>query len=987
MLITLGWASGNARADSTTVINEIHYHPVNDAESEWIELFNTMSFDMDLGGWRLAGGIEYTFPTGTTIRAGGFLVVAADPDRVQLKSLFARALGPFEGRLSNQGERVVLRNVSGRLMSEVRYDDRSPWPVAADGSGASLAKRDPETDSASVESWGASWEFGGTPGGRNFPDSRRPQLRISELSPEGWVEIENLGSSTNLENHLLSLSGDPDGETVLSNVVLEEYGRTVLNTEQLGFEWTPGDLLSLYSPNRATVIDAVPVDEVLRGRSDSFPQRWLFPSGPTPGEPNTFSLEGNIVINEIMYRPFPLEASLAVPPVFDQENLTTAATAWQFWQGVPQSDAVWRGLDFEAAEWDSGTAPFVAGIPALPEGSEPTELRIGKSTYYFRLPFSIDALGEDQTVQMQHLIDDGAVFYLNGREISRFNLPEGEITSRTQALEPIENPQWSDPIVIPADQLEIGENVLAAEVHQSSAFDRDLAFDVRLSLGRLVEPGQPAQPFRDGPEEWVELFNRGGETIDLSNWSFAEGIRYVFPEGTQIEPESYLVIANDSESVRAKYPDLARLIGDFSGSLANGGENILLLDQHGNPADEVRYYDGGRWPALADGRGSSLELRDPHANNSVAEAWAASDESEKAEWQDIRYRMVSGQTYGLNTWNELRLGMLSAGRVLVDDVMVIEDPDGAAKNLILNSTFRSTIFNPDNHTNRWRALGNHRHSTGVPDPDSPSNFVLEINASGATDTKHNHLETTLARDTKLTDGDEYEIQMRARWVAGSNQLNVHAYYGRLARTLLLPVPRNHGTPGEVNSRHEDNVGPTYTGLSHSPLLPSENEPVMVTIAADDPDEIESMTLHFAPDGETFSTVPMDRSDGHFSATLPGQAEGTVVQFFVEGQDQAGAISHFPEKGPESRALYMVDDGRGTSLPVHEVRLIMAKDDFDFMFDRPNLISNERLGCSLLLDGKKFVYNTGVRLKGSPAGRARDGALYQGFNIAFPPEQL
>ena len=49
------------------------------------------------------------------------------------------------------------------------------------------------------------------------------------------------------------------------------------------------------------------------------------------------------------------------------------------------------------------------------------------------------------------------------------------------------------------------------------------------------------------------------------------------------------------------------------------------------------------------------------ADNNVAEAWAASDESGKAAWQEIRYRMISGQAYGLNTWNELRIGMLSAG--------------------------------------------------------------------------------------------------------------------------------------------------------------------------------------------------------------------------------------------------------------------------------------------------------------------------------------
>ena len=61
-------------ADSTTVINEIHYHPANETQTEWIELVNTMSYDMDLGGWTLTGAVEYPFPNDATIAAGRFVV-------------------------------------------------------------------------------------------------------------------------------------------------------------------------------------------------------------------------------------------------------------------------------------------------------------------------------------------------------------------------------------------------------------------------------------------------------------------------------------------------------------------------------------------------------------------------------------------------------------------------------------------------------------------------------------------------------------------------------------------------------------------------------------------------------------------------------------------------------------------------------------------------------------------------------------------------
>ncbi|MFT5404138.1 MAG: hypothetical protein ACI9DF_002981, partial [Verrucomicrobiales bacterium] len=967
-------------ADSTTVINEVLYHPADDSQTEWVELANTMSYDMDLGGWRLTGAVEYAFPPGTTIAASKFLVVAADPSKVRLQSLFDKPLGPFEGKLSNQGELIELRNVSDRLMSWVDYNDREPWPVAPDGSGASLAKRLPETDSASVESWAASSEYGGTPGGRNFQTASESPLRISEVAPAGeqdsfWLEFNTEGASTNLKDHIVGIAGDPQRETALPDLPVSEGGFTVVSGDQLGFGAEDGDLLCLYAPNKTSVIGAVLVDNVVHGWSADHRERSLYPTQATPGEANVFSFNDAVVINEIMYRAYPLQASPPQPPTFEQQNLAGPDSSWRFWQGVPQQDDLWQQVDFDDSEWEAGGPLFSSGIQILPEDSgESTSIKIGKSVYYFRLVFTVDAIGEEQSLQLQHLIDDGAVIYLNGAEVTRVNLPDGAVTASTRATNPIENPVWSEAIVIPSDRLRIGTNVISAEVHQSSAFDRDVAFSVDVSLGKLLGPGIPAQPFRDSSEEWIELYNRSDEAVDVSGWSLDEAIQYDFPEGTTIEPNGYFVVANDPEG--------------YSDSLSNSGENILLRDQNRNPADEVRYYDGGRWPAYADGGGSSLELRDPNADNSLAEAWAASDESNKAPWQEIRYRMVSGQTYGLNTWNELVLGMLTAGEVLVDDVKVIHDPDGEAKQLIQNGGFNNTLFNPDTFTQRWRFVGNHRHSNGVPDPDNPENSVLHIIASGATDTKHNHVETTFVSNTKLIDGDLYEVSMRARWVAGSNQLNMRAYYGRLARTIELDTPDQFGTPGMPNSRFVENIGPTYSGFMHAPLMPATNEAVTVSVSADDPNGVDTLTLHYAKDGdEGFVSVPMEESAGIYTATVPGMAEATVMQLFVEGLDSLGAASYFPAAGQDSRALYIVDDGRSTDLPVHELRLIMKAADFDFMFERLNLISNERIGCSVLVDNREIIYNTGVRLKGSPAGRARDGPLYQGFNIAFPPAQL
>src|SRR5688572_1874334 len=56
-------------------------------------------------------------------------------------------------------------------MDKMEYGDGGKWPLAADGSGASLAKRDPNSISGAPENWTSSVVVGGTPGARNFPET------------------------------------------------------------------------------------------------------------------------------------------------------------------------------------------------------------------------------------------------------------------------------------------------------------------------------------------------------------------------------------------------------------------------------------------------------------------------------------------------------------------------------------------------------------------------------------------------------------------------------------------------------------------------------------------------------------------------------------------------------------------------------------------------------------------------------------------------
>lgn len=137
------------------VVNEIHYHPVElaafDAQfnpvidlsedvHEFVELHNPDTQPQSLEGWSLSGGADFAFPAGTRIPAGGYLVVAGNPGRLAAVTAYgldrSQVLGPWTGKLGNNGGTVRLRNPAGVAVEAVSYRATPPWPVSADGLGA-----------------------------------------------------------------------------------------------------------------------------------------------------------------------------------------------------------------------------------------------------------------------------------------------------------------------------------------------------------------------------------------------------------------------------------------------------------------------------------------------------------------------------------------------------------------------------------------------------------------------------------------------------------------------------------------------------------------------------------------------------------------------------------------------------------------------------------------------------------------------------------
>lgn len=967
-------------SDSTTVFNEIMFHPAT-GETEWIEVANLMAVDMDLSGWRITDGIDYTFPEGTVIAGGGRLVISNAPAAVP------GSIGPWAGKLDNGGELIRLVNVSGRVMDELDYRDGGQWPLGPDGSGATLSRVREGAAESGPDAWVSSGKIGGTPGEPNFPDgfTRIPGVRISEITAaaETAFRVELVNESATA----LSLAGMKLGNYALPATVLPPGGLAVFEESQTGIHPVEKERLFLYGTDGA-LLDAVIVKVTAQARHG---EEMLVAAAATFGSANVFDLSTDVVINEILFRSPPFSSDPGSPAVVETSVILPMDAVWRYFTGAG-SPGTWWQTTFHASEesWIQGPAllGFESTPAVLPEPLRTALANTGATAYYFETSFSLtpEALAGLTVLRLEHVIDDGAVFYLNGVEIpgTRLNLPDGPISHATTTTAGIGNATVSDPLDVPAESLSLvaGLNRLSVEVHQQIATSSDMVCGVRISAVTRTTPAAPAMPVRSNPQEWVELYNKGMQPANLSGWQLDDAVKFTFPADTQLAAGDFLVVARDADTLRAAWPDRAgKIMGGLTGNLSNRGERIELKDARGNPADVARYLPGLR----SNGGGSSLELRDARDDNALPPAWSDSDQTRTSEWRIFSWRTTAAQRFGPSTWNEFRLGMLDAGECLVDDLSVIRDPDGNAQEIIQNGNFESLPAGA-----HWRLLGNHSGSAVVEDPSNPANHVLYLSATGPAETNHNHAETTFTGNQALSSSAIYEIRFRARWLSGTNQLNTRAYYQKLATTWELPIPEKSGTPAAANSRAVANGGPVLSALRHTPAVPAANTPVTVSLDASDPDGIGAATLHYRLNGSSvFSSVPMALTDGRWSASVPGQAAAAIVQFYAEVTDAAAVPAHslLPGAGPDSRALVQWRDNQSTTRSAHELRLIMLTSDRTFLMSNLNRLSNDRIPATLVYRGNEVFHDVGVRLQGTAAGRVRDGEDYVGYDIGFPADHL
>lgn len=318
------------------IISEIMYNPpmrdgVDGDGFEFLELKNVSAIPINLRGMTFTRGIDFTFDSDHVLAPGAFAVLVSDEVNFNSKYPGVSVAGSYSGSLlANDGETLELRDVAGELVVRVQYNDKSPWPEAADNGGYSLVPihNDFVFDADEPTLWRASTAPGGSPG-TDDPLPLLPEIVINEIlahtDPPQLDSVELFNPNPYpVEIAGWSLTDDEDapGKFVVPSgtPALEAYGIRLFTEADFNPEpgnptsfalSSQGESLGLFAPDASQggwrLIHQVDYGASANGASFGLHALttggWRHPveAGLSLGQANLGPSVGPVIINEIMY--------------------------------------------------------------------------------------------------------------------------------------------------------------------------------------------------------------------------------------------------------------------------------------------------------------------------------------------------------------------------------------------------------------------------------------------------------------------------------------------------------------------------------------------------------------------------------------------------------------------------------------------------------------------------------------------------------------
>ena len=975
------------------VFSEIQYNPKGE-KPEYIEIQNLTATPKDISRWRMSKGVEFKFPDFNEAEPDrAFLkkwerILLSSVDEVTLRKAYSipvstKVYGPWEGSLNNGGELIVLEDKNGVIMAEVEYDDDGrKWPIAADGAGHTLRLVHENRGAKHWKNWGVSLAPDGTPGTGSAEDAGQT-TKIIGLDSVWKYDQSGADNGTSWRDVEFNDSSWNEGPGI--------FGKEGLSNKMPdpGFQtpWTTGGKFAYYLRkdfnwsgafrSARILMDGVFDDGIVVYLNGQEIGRKLMPAGSvnwqTPGQRGEAKY-GSIIQGDITGLLKSGRNVLAVEIHNERSGSSDIVFGADVSIATIPPDLTELLTVSEVHFDDEGTVDWIElHVPGQQEVS------LDEFALASLKDFS-DAINLDGKIP-----SGGYVSFETDFKVENNSTFDVYLVTGTTVIDAHRFAGDSKEDTLQSVQVHSGHPQFRKEWYRGAGNTRNAANDPVRNADIVINEIMYDAPSDGRTAEFIELYNKGQSTVDLSGWRILDGVGFEFPSGTNIGPGGFLVVAADAEWMRDNYGDIP-VVGNFSGQLRDSGELLRIEDLMGNLVDQVYYYPSGDWPEHADGDGSSMELRHPDMDNDSPVAWADSDESQKSKMQTFTYTDIFDRV----TWSPLTSGQELHMHLVGDAHMLIKNVsmklNGAGSNLVKNPS----VMSPDSSSAKgWVCQGTHWGSF-------VENGVLNLVADGHGDNKANRAEVDLGN---LSFDTDYTLTFDAKWVWGKSRLIVQTLDHGFGTSFHIPIPNNLGTPGKPNSQSIQTAAPTLVGAYHSPAVPEPSEPVKITVRVDSSLNLNTVRVfHRADnnkgDGSWSRATMYDNGslggdvvagDGIFTATLNDYTkQGNIAQFYVEAKAVGGGVSMMPKLGPERPAMFIID-GREMKDNLLRERFIIS--DYDrralssgnsatYKYNFPRM-SNHFFNATFIVNESEIFYNAEIRKSGSPYTRDGGSSLGHG----------
>lgn len=360
----------------TVIINEVAWMgTAASAADEWIELYNTGTYAVNLEGWTLQGGDNNTpnIALNGSIAASGFFLLERTDDTT-VSDIAADQI--YTGDLVNTGESLTLRNAANAVIDTANANGGA-WPAGDNATKASMERISPlEPDS------GANWTthagiirngldangdpLNGTPKARNAatfpPDPGNADLQVSKTGLSTASAGATITYTLNISNNGQRLAVSPRVTDTLPTgiVFVNSNPAPVLTTGQI-MVWNLDDLESGAGRQitlTGTVVPSAPTTLVntLVARTATTESTYLNNTALW-----TTTLK-NVLINAVLFDGWaPLDADEAVQ-IHNLSDVPTPLNGWELCKiasgsvacrslpsiTVPPQAGIWLTRDLEA---------------------------------------------------------------------------------------------------------------------------------------------------------------------------------------------------------------------------------------------------------------------------------------------------------------------------------------------------------------------------------------------------------------------------------------------------------------------------------------------------------------------------------------------------------------------------------------------------------------------------------------------------------------